>query len=53
MWEQLGETRLRVILNAKEHIGEILDGIDPMLLAGGDQGVEQREALPRSVVAER
>jgi hypothetical protein len=47
--QELVDARCGVRLDAEEHVREVLDGIDPVRLAGGDERVEASEVLSRFV----
>jgi hypothetical protein len=50
--EQLVDPRDRVRREARQDVGEVLEGIDPVHLAGGDEGVEAGDVLSGVVVSD-
>ena len=52
MREELGDSILRVVVNADEDVGEIDLGIDVVSLAGSDERIEDHETPACLVVAE-
>jgi len=52
MRQQVLDVARRVPLHSKQHIREIRQSIDPMLLTGGDERVENSEVVARVLVAE-
>jgi hypothetical protein len=52
MWQQLVDPRSRMGLHANEHVGEVLDRVDVVRIAGGDQRVEPGQVLAGGVIAD-
>jgi hypothetical protein len=51
--QQLDDAARRVIVDAGEHVGEVVDGIMAVLLTGVDERVEHGVVVARSLVAEK
>ena len=45
MWEQVDDVRCRMAMDADENVREVVDGVDVVLLAGGDERVENGEVV--------
>jgi hypothetical protein len=52
VWEQLVDARGGVRLHAQHDIGEVIDRVHLVRLAGGDEGVEAGQVLAGVVVAD-
>src|SRR5438067_243322 len=53
IWEQLVVATGGVVLHSNQHIAEVVDRIDAVLLAGGDERVEDGEVVPRARVTDK
>ena len=52
MRQQLVDPRDRVAREPREDVGKVLEGVDAVHLAGGDDGVEAGDVLPGVIVSD-
>jgi hypothetical protein len=52
MWQQFVDARVRVLVDADEHVLKVRERVDAVRLARGDERVEASEVSARIVVAD-